>query len=59
TDRDSYTDLHHFYRAMRIYSAKRNKEKFNLLYFLIIPAIYLREGVAIVSRFCRKALNNK
>ena len=53
TSRDSYNDIFNFYRAMRIYSGKRHKEKFSILYFLIIPAIYFREGLSIISRFLR------
>jgi GT2 family glycosyltransferase len=51
TGRDSYTDIFHFYNAMRIYSAKRHKEKFTLIYYIIIPAIYFREGLSIIYRF--------
>jgi GT2 family glycosyltransferase len=53
TSRDSYNDIFNFYNAMRIYSGKRHKEKFSILYFLIIPAIYFREGLSIISRFLR------
>jgi O-antigen biosynthesis protein len=56
TSRDRYTDIFSFYRAMRIYSRKRYEEKFNFLYFLIIPAIYFREGISILIRFFRKNL---
>ena len=51
TRRDSYTDIFHFYNAMRIYSGKRHKEKFSLIYYIIIPAIYIREGFSIINRF--------
>ena len=54
TSRDNYTDIFNFYGAMRIYSRKRHEEKFNPLYFLIIPAIYFREGIALFSRLLRK-----
>lgn len=53
TSRNSYTDIHHFYRSMRIYSRKRNKEKFSILYFIIIPAIYFREGISLFNRFLK------
>jgi O-antigen biosynthesis protein len=53
TSRDNYTDIFNFYSAMRIYSGKRHEEKFTLLYFLIIPAIYLREGFSVLIRFFR------
>jgi GT2 family glycosyltransferase len=53
TSRNNYNDIFNFYRAMRIYSGKRHEEKFTLLYFLIIPAIYLRQGFSIINRFFR------
>jgi O-antigen biosynthesis protein len=54
TIRDSYNDLFHFYKAMRIYVRKRSGEgKFNHLSFLIIPAIFFREGLALINRFFR------
>ncbi len=56
TKRDGYSDVHHFYRSMRIYSLKRYKEKFNPLYFIIIPAIYFREALALAFRFLRISL---
>jgi GT2 family glycosyltransferase len=51
TRRDNYTDIFHFYDAMRIYSLKRHKEKFSLIFYFIIPAIYIREGFSIINRF--------
>lgn len=53
TRRDNYNDIFNFYSAMRIYSGKRHEEKFSFLYFLIIPAIYFREGLSILCRFLR------
>lgn len=53
TSRNNYNDIFNFYRAMRIYSGKRHEEKFTLLYFLIIPAIYFRQGFSIIIRFFR------
>jgi GT2 family glycosyltransferase len=53
TRRDNYNDIFNFYSAMRIYSGKRYEEKFSLLYFLIIPAIYFREGLSVINRFFR------
>lgn len=53
TPRNSYQDIFHFYNAMRIYISKRNAEKFSLLYYLIIPAIFLREFLALSVRFFR------
>ena len=57
TPRKGYNDIRHFYRAMRIYCSKRNKEKFNPLLFLIIPAIYFREALALSCRFFHNAFN--
>jgi GT2 family glycosyltransferase len=51
TSRNRYNDIFNFYGAMRIYSSKRFGEKFSLLYFLIIPAIYLIEGLSLLNRF--------
>lgn len=53
TPRDRFTDIYYFYTAMRIYAGKRNNEKFNFIYYLIIPAIYLRQGIALCHRFLR------
>jgi GT2 family glycosyltransferase len=53
TARDKYTDILHFYNAMKIYEGKRNREKFNPLFFIIIPAILFREGIALTLRFIR------
>jgi GT2 family glycosyltransferase len=57
TPKNSYSDLLHFYRAMRIYASKRNKEKFSLLYLLIIPAIFFTEAISISIRFIRIRLS--
>lgn len=56
TPRDEYTDILHFYNAMKIYSGKRFREKFNPLFFIIIPAIWFREGIALTVRFIRNAI---
>lgn len=53
TPRNKYTDIIHFYNAMKIYAGKRNREKFNPLYLIIIPAIWIREGIALAVRFIR------
>ncbi len=53
TSRDKYTDILHFYNAMKIYAGKRNSEKFNPLFFIIIPAIWFREAIALAVRFVR------
>ena len=59
TPMNSYSDLHHFYRAMRIYAKKRNMEKFSLLYLIIIPAIRLIEGLSVSIRFFRIKFSSK
>jgi len=56
TRRDKYTDIIHFYNAMKIYARKRNREKFNPLFLLIIPAIWFREGIDLAVRFIRITL---
>jgi GT2 family glycosyltransferase len=54
TARDNFSDILHFYRAMRIYVRKRSEEEKSIpWYFLVIPAIYLREGLSLVNRFFR------
>jgi GT2 family glycosyltransferase len=59
TPRDKYTDIFHFYNAMIIYSGKRHREKFNPLFFIIIPAIRFREGFALTARFIRNTFIRK
>lgn len=51
TPRDSYQDILHFYRAMRIYIRKRHDEEFGLFYYIIVPSILLREYFALLVRF--------
>jgi O-antigen biosynthesis protein len=54
TDRDNFKDILHFYKAMRIYVNKRASEgKFRSYLFLVIPAVYLREGLALMNRSLR------
>lgn len=53
TPRNSYTDIRHFYKAMRLYIRKRNDENFTLSYYLIIPAIWLREFLSVCIRYFR------
>ena len=54
TGRKKFTDILHFYRAMRIYVRKRAEEgKFKSMQILIIPAIYFREGLALINRSIR------
>jgi O-antigen biosynthesis protein len=57
---DRYTDIFHFYNAMRIYIKKRTSERsFRSWRFIIIPAIYFRESLAIINRFFRIGLRNR
>jgi len=51
TSRKGYSDIIHFYKAMRIYTRKRNEEKSSLVYYLIIPAIYIRQTFSLLKRF--------
>ena len=54
TDRESYTDILHFYQAMRIYLRKRSEEgKYKYIRIILIPAIYFREGLALLNRLTR------
>lgn len=53
TPRNKYSDIFHFYNSMQIYAGKRNREKFNPLLIIIIPAIWIREGIALAVRFIR------
>ena len=58
TRRVGFTDILHFYKAMRIYVKKRKKgRKFNFLHIFIIPAIYFREALAILNRILRILIN--
>lgn len=51
---NSFRDIIHFYSAMRIYIRKRaaEKRKGSFLY-LLIPAVYFRQGLALANRFFR------
>jgi GT2 family glycosyltransferase len=53
TSLEDYDDLHHFYRAMSIYAGKRYRERFYLSYFIIIPAITVIKGLAVLVRFLK------
>ena len=54
TPRNSFKDIHHFYRAMRVYVRKRAKERNNRPFILlIICAIRLREGLAVMNRLLK------
>lgn len=51
TARDSYKDILHFYKAMRIFVKKRAAEgRYGILRYLLITAIYLRESLALINR---------
>jgi GT2 family glycosyltransferase len=52
TSRNSYTDIFHFYSAMRIYIRKRvNNRDISQWHISTIPAIYLVEGLALINRY--------
>lgn len=54
TSRQNYDDIANFYKAMRIYLAKRVSEgKFRFWSLLIIPGIYFRESLALLNRFLK------
>lgn len=54
TSRDNFTDILHFYNAMRIYIRKRSEEgRLKYLKFPIISAIYIREALALANRLLR------
>lgn len=54
TSRNNFNDIRYFYNAMRIYVRKRSEEgKIKFLYFLIVPAIYFRQSLAVVNRCFR------
>jgi GT2 family glycosyltransferase len=57
---DRYTDILHFYEAMRIYINKRTSEgNFRRWRLFLIPAIYFRESLAIINRFFRIGFRNR
>ncbi len=52
TSNRNYTDIRHFYDAMRIYFRKRVGEgKLAGWQYIILPGIYLREAIAVLNRF--------
>ena len=54
TPRNSFKDIHHFYRAMRVYVRKRARERNYRSFFpLIVCAIRLREGLAVLNRLLK------
>jgi O-antigen biosynthesis protein len=57
TPRNSYNDILQFYKAMRIYSRKRVIEgKYKSIILFILPAIYLREALALLNRYIKLTL---
>jgi GT2 family glycosyltransferase len=60
TPRKSFKDIHHFYRAMRVYVRKRAKERNHRPFILLIVcAIRLREGLAILHRLVKLTLRTQ
>jgi GT2 family glycosyltransferase len=54
TGRDNFTDIIHFYNAMRTYVRKRAEEgEYKSWHFILISAIYFREALALINRFFR------
>ena len=54
TAREDFLDIRYFYGAMRIYVSKRAKEgNHRALKYIILPAVYFREGIALVNRLWR------
>jgi GT2 family glycosyltransferase len=54
TPRNNFKDILHFYKAMRIYVMKRSKEgNYVSLRFLILTAVFFKEGIALLNRFLR------
>lgn len=58
TPRNSFTDITHFYRAMRTWVRKRNSEKPSPARHIILPAIYMIESLAVVRRFLRNLFHS-
>jgi O-antigen biosynthesis protein len=60
TDRNKYTDIFHFYRAMIIFIRKRVKEgSYHVSYLLLVPAVFLIEGLALTNRFFCRIINHR
>jgi O-antigen biosynthesis protein len=49
-----FSDIIHFYEAMRIWTRKRMNEKSLFIHSIVIPSTYLAEAAAIVRRFLRR-----
>jgi O-antigen biosynthesis protein len=59
TGRNDYKDIKHFYSAMRIYIRKRiNGGDFSVIYYSVIPSVYVRQAIAILNRFLRITFKN-
>jgi O-antigen biosynthesis protein len=59
TARNSFNDISHFYKAMRIYVRKRASEgKYRSYYILLITAILVREVFALLNRLLRLTFRN-
>lgn len=60
TPRKTFKDIHHFYRAMRVYVKKRALERNQRPFILLIVcAIRLREGLAILHRLLKLTLRTQ
>ena len=60
TEKNSFKDILYFYKAMRIYVNKRAAEgNYVSLRFLIIVAVFFREGLALANRFLRLIFNSQ
>lgn len=54
TGRNNFKDIFQFYKAMRVYVRKRaEEEKYRSYQLLIITAVYIREGLALIHRLFR------
>jgi GT2 family glycosyltransferase len=56
TKRNSFTDILHFYKAMRIYVRKRYKRQLWPFRILLLIAIYVRESIALANRFLKRTI---
>jgi O-antigen biosynthesis protein len=51
TPKDGFSNISHFYEAMRIWTRKRDNEKPGIIHSIVIPSTYLFQAAAIVRRF--------
>lgn len=59
TPRHKYDDIFNFYNAMRIYVKKRAAEgKLRYISYFLIPGIYLRELLALLTRLLKITFHN-